>query len=533
MWADEAQNTAKTIQAVTHDAAALKKMGKADLLQMAKAQNIAYCNNMNKQQLIDSLSDPVKAKQCSKDVRDRLAANQAARNAKVTPKAPAATNTGHLPPGTKTAEDVFTDFDKIHPGPKQGQAVWSDADKVEGMNLSARRMIIDGDVHYEITGKLRSSAWDDVLQRMDGANPTVPAQRINMSFETTAPTARAWTSNTLVETQANIHGVVTYLDSYDPKYASFELYSGKQQGLHSWDGYFRIRVRSSGDGVTDAKKATELLKKVGLDEVARTPTAAAEETLKKARLVWSQAPNRVDELKDLAGSRLVNKLDEIITQENINVVQLASMKLQNEYNGYITYVVPGLAKDLEKAGAKYVYHSVTREGDVIKILQSGGISSTMSRIKQGIQNPAGASMYSDMRTGGADSAFTRVATGQAQRMKKKFSGASVYGDYQIKMSTEVLERTDYYAFEWDRFGEVADISQYGKSPVQFVKDMESGFQGSNEIMFRNGIDSRYFTEIMCNSRQERQHLLSELRAQGIIDINGIDIEKFITVGSGL
>ena len=196
-------------------------------------------------------------------------------------------------------------------------------------------------------------------------------------------------------------------------------------------------------------------------------------------------------------------------------------------------MVPGLAKDLEKAGAKYVYHSVTREGDVIKILQSGGISSTMSRIKQGIQNPAGASMYSDMRTGGADSAFTRVATGQAQRMKKKFSGASVYGDYQIKMSTEVLERTDYYAFEWDRFGEVADISQYGKSPLQFVKDMESGFQGSNEIMFRNGIDSRYFTEIMCNSSQERQHLLSELRAQGIMDINGIDIEKFITVGSGL
>lgn len=82
-----------------------------------------------------------------------------------------------------------------------------------------------------------------------------------MSFETTAPTARAWTSNTLVDTQANIHGVVTYLDSYDPKYASFELYSGKQQGLHSWDGYFRIRVRSSGDGVADAKKATELLKR--------------------------------------------------------------------------------------------------------------------------------------------------------------------------------------------------------------------------------------------------------------------------------
>lgn len=101
------------------------------------------------------------------------------------------------------------------------------------------------------------------------------------------------------------------------------------------------------------------------------------------------------------------------------------------------------------------------------------------------------------------------------------------------MSTEVLERTDYYAFEGDMFGEVGRISSRGKSPLQFVRDMESNFQGSNEIMFRNGIDSRYFTEIMCNSRQERQHLLSELRSRGIMDINGIDIDKFITVGSGL
>lgn len=533
VWADEAQNTAKTIQAATHDAAALKKMGKADLLQMAKTKNIAYCNNMNKQQLIDSLSDPIKAKQCSKDVRDRLAANQAARNAKATPKAPTATNTGHLPPGTKTAEDVFTDFDKIHSGLKQGQAVWSDADKVEGMNLSARRMIIDGDVHYEITGKLRSNVWDDVLQRMDGPNPTVPAQRINMSFETTAPTARAWTSNTLVDTRTNIHGVITYLDSYDPKYASFELYSGKAQGLHSWDGYFRIRVRSSGDGMADAKKATELLKKVGLYEVTRTPTAAAEETLKKARLVWSQAPGRVDELKNLAGSSLVHKLDEIIAQENINVVQLASMKLQNEYDGYITYAVPGLAKDLEKAGAKYVYHAVTMEENVLKILESGGLSSTMSRISAGIVHPSGASMISDMGSGGAGSAFTRLATEKAQKEKKRFNSASVSGDYRIKMSLDVLERTDYYSFTYDNFGRIDDISKTGKSPMEFVKDLNSYFGRSNEIMFRNGVDSRYFTGIVCETKLERDNLLQQCKSRGILDVNGIDIDKFITIGSEL
>ena len=101
------------------------------------------------------------------------------------------------------------------------------------------------------------------------------------------------------------------------------------------------------------------------------------------------------------------------------------------------------------------------------------------------------------------------------------------------MSLDVLERTDYYSYTYDNFGSARDIANNGKSPIELVKDLNSYFGSSNELMFRNGINSRYFTEIMCNSIQERQHLLSELRAQGIMDINGIDIEKFITVGSGL
>lgn len=532
VWADEAQATAKTMQTATHSVSTLKKMSKADLLHMAKTQNIAYCNNMNKQQLIDSLSDPVKAKQCSKDVRDRLAANQAARNAKAVPQVKPK-QSSNLPHGTLTADDLFSDLDKVHPGQKQGWAVWSDADKVEGMNLTTRRMLIDGDVHYEITGKLRASTWDDVLSKMDGTGATVPSRRINMQFETTSPTSRAWTANRLVDTHSNIHGVVTYLDDLDPQYGSFELYSGKIQGLHSWDGYFRIRVRSSGDGVADAKKAVELLKRVGLEDVALTPTAAAEETLKKARLVWSQAPGRVDELRNLTGQSLVRKLDDIISQEKIDPSQLANMALRREYNGYITYAVPGMAKDLEKAGAKYVYHSVSREEDVLKIIESGGVSSTMSRIRQGIERPAGASMLSDMNTGGADSAFTRIVTAKAQKDGKLFSSASVSGDYQIKMSLDVMERTDYYSYTFDNFGNAGDISGSGKSPVDLVKSLNRSFGSSNEIMFRNGVDSRYFTEIMCRTRQERQNLLSELRARGILDINGIAIEKFVTVGRSL
>ena len=114
-----------------------------------------------------------------------------------------------------------------------------------------------------------------------------------------------------------------------------------------------------------------------------------------------------------------------------------------------------------------------------------------------------------------------------------FSGASVSGDYQIKMSLDVMERTDYYSYTFDNFGNAGDISGSGKSPVDLVKSLNRSFGSSNEIMFRNGVDSRYFTEIMCRTSQERQNLLSELRARGILDINGIAIEKFVTVGRSL
>lgn len=532
IWADEAQATAKTMQATTHSVASLKKMSKQDLLQLAKQKNIAYYNSMNKQQLIDSISDPVKAQRCSADVRNRLAANQAARNARAAQAKPV-NPASNLPPGTLTAEDVFSDLDIVRPSQKQGYAVWSDADKVEGMNLTTRRMLFDGDVHYEITGKLRASTWNEVLQKMDGPHPTVQSSRINMKFETTAQTSRDWTANTLVDTRTNIHGVVTYLDGMDPAYGFLEVYSGKVQGLHSWDGYFRIRIRSSGDGVADAKKAVDLLKSVGLDEVARTPTAAAEETLKKARLVWSQAPGRVDELRNLTGTRLVQKLDDIIQQEGIDAAQIAKMQLQREYNGYISYANKGMVQKLKKAGAKYVYHSVRREEDVIKIVESNGIASTMSRIKQGIADPAGVSMISDMRTGGADSAFMRIVTEKAQKTGRHFSDASVAGDYQIKLSLDVMERTDYYSFTSDHFGNTLDISNSGKNPLEMTKSLNRNFCSSNEIMFRNGVEGRYFTEIVCRTQQERQSLLQQFRARSIMNINGIDIEKFVTVGSGL
>ena len=51
----------------------------------------------------------------------------------------------------------------------------------------------------------------------------------------------------------------------------------------------------------------------------------------------------------------------------------------------------------------------------------------------------------------------------------------------------------------------------------------------NEIMFRNGIRADKFIGINCDDESKRQYLLKTLHNEGIDDVNGVPIEKFVTV----
>lgn len=62
-----------------------------DLKQIAKSQGVAYYSKMSKAQLVQAVTDPVKAAELSQEVKAKAAANAAARKAKAQYTAPQAT----------------------------------------------------------------------------------------------------------------------------------------------------------------------------------------------------------------------------------------------------------------------------------------------------------------------------------------------------------------------------------------------------------------------------------------------------------
>lgn len=515
VWADEAATAAKQpLAAVTHTVQSIQGMSIADLKAIAKNKGIAYYNNMNKTQLVTAITDPTQAAAMSNQVKTRLAANAAARKAAQT--APQAT----LPKGVEAATDIFTDLSRV-PTTKGGIPVASDKGAVEGLNLTARRMNIGGTEYYEVSGKLTEGTWSDTWNAIKGRSTTGL-----MQFEEADPNLALF-STTPIDLNGN--GVMLKCRTLTDGQNTFELYihNGSQE-YRSWQGFFRVRVPVSPDGAMDAGEMSRMLKSVGLDDLLTTPTAEAEKTLIKSRLVWQNAPSRVQELQGLTGQALENKLDDILRDIGITDKRIAGVEFRKIAEGYATYYDPEMAAAMKKAGADYVWSGVRRPQGIVQVVKSGGMKSTNQRTFTGVRI-TGASPESDMGTGGADSVFTRLGIrGNGERFNSSFSG----GPYRIIIDPAELGRTDWYAYPGDNFGTTETSEMLGRmSGTDFAAAMKKNYRSSNEIMFRHAIPTESFTGIVCETAANRAALIKEFKAEGITKINGIPIATFIKVGS--
>lgn len=516
VWADEAAAvSAQPIAAVQHTAATLQGMSIADLKAIAKNQGIAYYNNMNKTQLVTAITDPTQAAAMSNQVKTRLAANAAARKAAQT--APQAV----LPQGVEAATDIFTDLSRV-PTSKGGVPVTSDKGAVEGLNLTARRMNIGGTEYYEVSGKLTEGTWTDTLRVMQGRST-----KVVMEFEQSDP-ALALFSSTPIDLQAN--GVTLNCRRLVDGQNVLEVYvKDTSSNYHSWDGFFRVRVPVSPDGGIDAAEMSRVLKSVGLDDLLATPTAEAETTMIKARMVWQNAPGRVREFQGLTGQALEDKLDDILRDIGISDSRIAGVELRRIAEGYATYYDPELAAAMEQAGAKYVWVGANKTSTVVRAVRTGGLQSTNHRCFTGI-NMTGASPKADMRSGGADNVFTRIGVknGNGARFNSSFKG----GPFRIIIDEKELGRTDWYAYPNDSFGTTKPSDMLGRmSATDFARAMNKSYEEGNEIMFRQIISSESFTGILCETKSDMTQLLQALKAEGITTINGIPIAQFVKVGT--
>lgn len=512
VWADEAAELAdgkkSPMAAVLHSPESLKKMNLTELKSLAGKKSIPYYHNMKKSELVTALSDPARAADMSAQVRERLKAATQRRAA----KKPARTSGGIL-----RAKEVFEDLDLL-PRSRGGASVLSDRGMVEGLNLTGRKMVVDGRELYELSGKLSEQAWSGTWDRIKKDSVIR-----RLEFEGADETKELFSTGRMLDTGVTIKcRTFTYGD------ATFDLYIASESSLmQGWKGFFRLRVPATGNGAADAAQLRQLLGRVGLEELMQTPDAAAETMFKKARLLWQHDPKLWSEWAGLTGDRARSTLDSYLKRAGIDPARAGRMKMKQVFDGYSTLVEEGIASEYQKEGVRYLWAGVCDMDDVVQIVKGRGLISNNGRYRFGMTR-RGASPEMDFKTGGSDNVFTRlgIRSGGRQRFSDSFMG----NGYRILIDPKELERTDWYAYLEDSFGSSQANDLARRLPAkEFFRRMRKTYWEDNEIMFRHGIRSERFLGITCDSEVQRAALLDRLRDAGVKEINGIPIEQFVEV----
>ena len=304
--------------------------------------------------------------------------------------------------------------------------------------------------------------------------------------------------------------------------------NGCESSARAMMGEFSIRVFSS-DGKVAARKARDLLSQAQLTDIFDDVDDAMLDRYKKMRLIWQNDPNLAGTLDPIKSTDAdiqiaLNRLG--ITQERVD-----KLKLVKVTDGYFTFYDQYNVDLADQKGVAYVWAGVGSKGSATSIIQSGEMVASAQRLKRGILS-GGASVDSDIRTGGADSVFTRIAM-QNDVGQRWFSSSFASGDYQFIFDRKVLGRTDWYAYDDDKYGTtLGSTFADRKSVSDHFDSLGLRYYSSNEVMFRKSLSLADMTEIRCENSWLKDDLVDALHNVGIYEINGTKIEQFIKVGKG-
>lgn len=304
---------------------------------------------------------------------------------------------------------------------------------------------------------------------------------------------------------------------------------GKNKGgkeVRSSFGLVDIRIPQGGQGL-DAAEIGRKINELFIDffevpEGLTVPDAEAEKSYKLARYAWH---HKLD-----VGDRSVDweSVEERLSRQEV-------------VPGYHTMVESGKHKEYEdKHSPCTVFHSIGDLGVVSKILKVGGLFSTHERYRRGLLL-SGWSSEKDLEEGGGDSVFTRLLSedgikASRDRQLAEFMGSSAF----LVFNPRVLDRTDSYAYEQDRYGSTKPtFFDERLSPEELLakqKEWTSQSFGSsdNELVFRLGISLRDIEAIACPYDAEtgwQAIVRSGLGEAGIDKINGSPVEEIISQGA--
>jgi hypothetical protein len=190
--------------------------------------------------------------------------------------------------------------------------------------------------------------------------------------------------------------------------------------------------------------------------------------------------------------------DDVISPEQSR--EIDQLQRREVFPSYYTEIATGKHLEYqEKYGEYAIYRYGLTRDKILRDLGFGGIMSVHERLKRGYVKDNSSATF-DLQSGGADGVFTRtVLEGSELIMEYDKLLIDEIHDYLYIFSPELFDRTDWYAYESDRFGSTeSDDLQNRQSPSDlFQAQKTNGFNGTNEQIFRTGISSRDIKAIAC------------------------------------
>ena len=120
----------------------------------------------------------------------------------------------------------------------------------------------------------------------------------------------------------------------------------------------------------------------------------------------------------------------------------------------------------------------------------------------------------------------------AEAKKASFKTAFGSGLYQLQIDPQILERTDWFAYPRDYFGETqADEFAERTYGAALITSLGKGakFAVDNEVMFQRGIALESFSGVLTQTDSLKADLIKKLQAAGITTLAGKPLDAAIKV----
>lgn len=427
-------------------------------------------------------------------------------------------------------EFPITALSKLEAKGAQGQTFMLDAGALRGLKLQIRRVKDGAEPGFELMLQLTAGRLTGLLERMDKAGAAtggVTFRGVDVGEDGIA----TYNSNNSTISSSSTHAppdlnsnANTWARSLDgTKGGKVEVVNDK--AALALRGLLRIQLR--GDDAQCTEQLQAIVNKLGLGDLFAPPTPKSKRINMLMRVLWQVDHEKAESLAagDL-GKLKPEDLEQALKDKGFDQARIDGLRYEEVFSGHFTVVDPKQAEEMVKAGARYLYSTVTMPEHVHSILQ-GGQKASLQRFAEGLI-VTGMSTNADFITGGARGVFTRVVTQNAILDSHSWSGRT----YKLLQTHEQLGRTDFYGWNGDKFGrrwQLTSAENFGPSLVDKVHSGGTSFASSNELIFTAGNRPENIQRVIATNESDRTKLIDYLKKEGYTPHNGLSLEDFVVL----